>query len=232
MGADLDGPVEGLRIGWLGDWGGALPMEEGIIDLVEAGLEVLADLGCHVEHLAPPIPRAALWQSWTTLRSFSVAAKLAPLHADPAKRARLKPAAIWEIERGLTLGAMEVQQASALRSAWLRQAVDLFEIYDVLVLPSAQLFAFDVTLDWPREIAGQAMDSYHRWMEVVVPASLIGLPALGVPVGFDGHGRPMGMQIIGAPGADATVLRLGQAYHRAADWPGRRPPPAGVFPQR
>ena len=68
------------------------------------------------------------------------------------------------------------------------------------------------------------MDTYHRWMEVVVPVSLIGLPSLNVPVGFGVQGLPMGMQIIGPMGADAGVLAMGQAYHLATDWPGRRPP--------
>ena len=69
------------------------------------------------------------------------------------------------------------------------------------------------------------MDTYHRWMEVVIPASLIGLPALCVPAGFGAAGLPMGMQLIGPHGADAAILALGQAYHRATDWPARRPPP-------
>jgi amidase len=68
------------------------------------------------------------------------------------------------------------------------------------------------------------MDTYHRWMEVVIPASLIGLPALSLPIGFSGTGLPMGMQIIGRSGDDAGVLAIGQAWHRATEWPQRRPP--------
>jgi amidase len=68
------------------------------------------------------------------------------------------------------------------------------------------------------------MDTYHRWMEVVVPASLIGLPALSVPVGFSDTGLPMGMQIIGRSGDDAGVLAIGQAWHLATEWPQHHPP--------
>jgi amidase len=60
-------------------------------------------------------------------------------------------------------------------------------------------------------------------MEVVIPVSLIGLPALNVPVGFGANGLPMGMQIAGPVGADAAILAMGQAYHLATDWPARRP---------
>ena len=93
-----------------------------------------------------------------------------------------------------------------------------------LVLPSAQVWPFPAEWRWPQAINGRAMDTYHRWMEVVIPVSLIGLPALSVPVGFGAQGLPMGMQIWPV-GADARVLAMGQAYHLATDWPGNGPPP-------
>ena len=68
------------------------------------------------------------------------------------------------------------------------------------------------------------MDTYHRWMEVVIPVSLAGLPALALPAGVGANGLPMGMQMFGPAGADAHILAMGQAYHAATDWPGRRPP--------
>jgi len=200
-------------------------MEPGVLDLCGAALQQMADLGVVTEPLGAPFQRAPLWEAWTTLRSWSVACSLGPVHADPQNRDQLKDTAIWEIERGLALSAMDVHHASAIRSDWFRTATRLFDRFDVLALPSAQMWPFDVTLDWPREIAGQGMDTYHRWMEVVIAASLIGLPALCVPIGFGGpDDLPMGLQLIGRRGSDARLLRLAQAWHRATDWPGRRPP--------
>ena len=173
----------------------------------------------------PPHPADALWESWTTLRSFSVASASVPLWCERGRPPALNAQAVWEVERGRALSALDLQRASALRSAWLRRAVELFERCDALILPTAQVFPFDLRLPWPTEIAGRAMDTYHRWMEVMIPASLLGLPALAVPCGFDARGLPMGLQIIGAPGRDMEVLQLGQAWHRATDWPARRPPP-------
>ncbi len=92
-------------------------------------------------------------------------------------------------------------------------------------MPSAQVFPFDAGATWPRAVAGRAMASYHQWMEIVIPATLAGLPALGLPAGFSAAGLPMGMQLIGRRGDDLGVLQLAEAYHRATDWPGRRPPP-------
>ncbi len=221
---NLDTDISGRRIAWLGDWGGAFPMEEGVLALVEAALKEFEELGAVVEPVAPPHPREEIWEAWTILRSFAIAAGLGPLYADPEKRARIKKDGIWEIERGMALSAMEVHRASAGRYAWLKSALSLFETYDAIMLPAAQVFPFSLDQMWPAEIAGVAMDTYHRWMEVMVPASLLGLPALGAPAGFSPSGLPMGLQIIGPPRGGWGVLQLGQAYHRATDWPGARPP--------
>ena len=224
--AALAMPPEGLRIGWMGDWGGAWPMEPGVGDLCAAALRQFEDMGARVEPVAPPVSAAALWDAWCILRSFAVAARLGPLHADPARRARLKPEAVWEIERGLSLTAMALARASAVRSAWFAAAADLFARFDLLAMPAAQVWPFPKDWRWPQAIGGVTMETYHRWMECVIPVSLIGLPALAIPVGFGGPGAglPMGMQLAGPRGADAAVLRAGQMWHRATDWPRRRPP--------
>ena len=220
----LNRGVRGLRIGWLGDWGGAYPMEPGILDSCEAALMQLQDLGATVEHMPPPFPAEKLWTSWVTLRAMLNAGGKRALAEDPAKRALTKPETLWEIEQGLGLSAQAVYEASVIRSSWHAPAARLFQSYDAVVLPTAQVWPFPADWRWPEQIAGQKMDTYHRWMEVVVPASLIGLPALSVPVGFSPEGLPSGMQIIGRSGDDAGVLAIGQAWHLATDWPGKRPP--------
>lgn len=212
--------LDGARIGWLGDWGGAYPMEDGILALCEAGLRVMEEQGAIVEPVAPPFPAEAMWESWITLRSWQVSAGLTPLRDG---KAQFKDSAIWEIDRGQSFSAMEIHRASVVRSDWFKAAAAMFETYDALVLPTAQVWPFDINLPWPTEIAGVGMDTYHRWMEVVIPVSLIGLPSLAVPVGFGAAGLPMGMQLFGRRGSDARLLALGQSYHDATLWPQTRP---------
>ena len=181
------------------------------------------DLNVAVETPGAPFDAAKLWQSWLTLRAFANAGRLGPLYDNPAWRAQLKDTAIWEIEQGRGLTVQAIEQASLWRSQWYVAAARMFERFDALILPTAQVWPFAVDLAYPTQIAGRAMDTYHRWMEVVVPASLIGLPAVAVPAGFGPGGLPMGLQIIGAPGADLRVLQIAQAWHKAAPWSGRRP---------
>ncbi len=67
------------------------------------------------------------------------------------------------------------------------------------------------------------MDTYHRWMEIVIGGSLAGLPVANVPVGFDARGRPMGMQIMGPFGADKSVLEFAMAYETVNRFLEQRP---------
>ncbi len=215
-------PVKPLRIGWVGDWEGYYPMEAGVLDLCETALGTFSDLGHEVTALTPPFEPERIWNSWVTLRNWQVAMKLRPHYEDPQKRNMLKPEAIWEIERGLALWGSDIHAASVIRSAWFATMAELD--VDILALPSAQLFPFDAEWHWPREVAGKAIDTYHRWMEVVVPASLIGVPALCAPVGFGAQGLPMGIQLIAQRGHDAPLLGLGQSYHERTRLPQTRPP--------
>ncbi|MCB8874491.1 amidase [Acidisoma silvae] len=220
----LEAALKGRRVGWLGDLGGYLPMEDGILPLCEQGLSVLSGLGCAVEPVSIGFPMEELWEAWTLLRSWKVAASLGDVYQDPKRRTLLKTAAQWEVARGLNISGTAISRALAVRSRWFLHMASLFERYDHLVLPTAQVFPFAAELDWPKEIAGRAMDTYHRWMEVVILATNAQLPSLSVPVGFNDSGLPMGMQIIGRHQGELSCLQLGHAYDLATHWPARHPP--------
>jgi len=177
-----------------------------------------------VQSLAAPFDLDQLWRSWTVLRAFAIAGVLADTYRDKQLRKQLKPEAIFEIETGLSLSGTDIAEASLIRSQWFAKTVDLFNQFDVLILPSSQVFPFCKKIPWPTHINEIEMSSYHRWMEVVVPASLIGIPALNVPAGFASNGRPMGMQLLGPRHSDLSLLQLGQQYHLATEWPQTHPP--------
>ena len=221
----LERSLKGVRLGWLGDLGSYLPIEPGILELCRSACRVFETLGCTIEEVSLPCSPAALWEAWLTLRHWLVAGDLEPLYREPVTRARLKPEARWEVESAQRLTALDVYRASVARSRWYTAAAELFTRYEILLLPSAQLFPFDATTHWPRSVNGAAMDTYHRWMEVVVPASLLSGPVLNVPVGFGAHNLPMGMQLIGRRHADLAVLQVGHAYDLATRWVSQRLPP-------
>ena len=183
-------------------------MEAGVLEACEKALEVLQTKGHRVTRPKPPFSAEALWDAGITLRRWAVGEKSRVLYENPNTRDLLKPEAIWEIERGMALTGADVHAASAICTSWFKTTARM----DIIALPSAQIFPFPKEWDWPKEIAGKSMDTYHRWMEVVVPASVTGLPALCVPCPDN---LPMGLQLIGHRGRDADVLALGRDYEAA-----------------
>jgi amidase len=214
--------LRGIRIGWLGNLDGYLAMEAGVLETCEASLAALGDAGAAVEAVQPQFVLTDLWQCWTTLR-HSLRSSFRGYYEDPDLRPLLKPELVWEIEQSMILTEADREAARSIRADWYRELDRLFGEYDFLVLPSAQVFPFPKQMHWPQEIAGRRMDTYHRWMEVVIPGSLGGIPVLSVPAGFDGQDRPMGMQIMGRFGSDQQVLEFGLAYETVIDHLARRP---------
>ncbi len=215
----------GTRIAWLRDWDGALPMEEGVIDLCEQALKNFENLGCVVEKPKAPMSMDSIWSSWITLRQWAILGNLSEHYLDPDRRRLLKPEALWEIKEGFSLSALDIHQANVTRSQWYTTLADFFLRYDFVVLPSAQCFPFSITTPWPQQIAGRVMDTYHRWMQVVVPGSLSGCPSLNLPAGFNRNDLPMGIQVIAPHRGELSLLKLGKAYESALpSWKNRRPP--------
>ncbi len=216
--------LAGRRIGWLGDLNGYLPMEAGVLDACQNGLDRLQDMGCVVDNATLPMAPERVWDCWLVWRRALVATRIAPHLLQPANRDKIKPEALWEHDEGMVLTGSQLMAASATRTALLQQLLKLFEGVDYLALPSAQVWPFDVAQRWPAEIAGRQMDTYHRWMEVVILPTLAGLPSISVPVGFNAAGLPMGLQLIGKPQADLALLQLAHGYEEAIpDWLQIRP---------
>ncbi|VXC97561.1 Amidase [Burkholderia sp. 8Y] len=214
----LERDMQGTRIGWLADLDGHLPMEAGLLETCAHAMRRFETAGCSVEAARVDFQMERLWQAWLDLRSFTFAGANAPLYRDEARRAKLKPEAVWEIERGLRLSGEDVYDAVRERSAWYRAINALFTRFDFLVMPATQVFPFDAAMHWPHSIGERAMDTYHRWMEAVVPATMASLPALCAPAGLGPNGLPAGLQIIGPTQTDLAVLQMGLAYDRASGY--------------
>jgi amidase len=208
--------AKGLKIGWLGDLNGYLPMETGILEVCEQGLKRFESIGCQVEPIDLGFSNERVWDCWLTWRRALVAARLAPFLVQSKNRVLMKPEALWEADQAASLTGNDFMSASTTRSQLYQQLLQLFEKVDFLAIPSAQVWPFDITKRWPTEIAGKTMDTYHRWMEVVILPTLAGLPCISLPVGFNAAGLPMGMQLIGKPRGDLALLQLAHAYEQAA----------------
>jgi amidase len=224
--------LRGLRIGWLGDLQGHLTLEPGILEACERTLARLEAAGAIVEPVGPHFSPEEVWQAWLVWRRALVAPAVAAVLGRPDARERIKPEALWEHDTAQGLTFAEFFQASAARSRFHAEVLRHFDRHDLLALPVSQVWPFDVAKHWPQQIAGRAMDTYHRWMEVTLYATFAGAPALSMPAGFDAAGRvPMGLQLIAAPRADARLLQIAAACEPLlADWLDRRAPEPGNHP--
>jgi amidase len=220
---------KGRKIGWLGNYDGYLPMQKGVMELSEKALKHFETLGMIVEPVKPKFDVARLWPAWLALRSGMMAgsAEEMGIYANPQTRALLKPEAIWEIETGQKMSAVDLWKGTNTRSAWYQEVRRLFQTYDFLVLPTAQVFPFDGKMNWIKEIEGKPMDTYHRWLEIVIGGTMSGSPVVNVPAGFGPGGLPMGLQIIGPSKADFATMQVAHAYDLASGYSKKRSPLLG-----
>lgn len=229
--------LRGRRIAWMGNLGGYLPMEPEVLSVCRQALGGFIELGMDVDEVSE-LPRAGsfkgnadLWPTWLILRHWLTGGTLKPHYDNPTLRDQMKPEAIYEVD-GLLSGAdgnpaisgLDTFNGSVQRTAMYQAFRTLFETYDYVVLPTAQLFPFDKDLHWPTEIEGTAMSSYHRWMEVTAIGTLLAAPTLAVPAGFSRAGLPMGLQVIGRNHDDWGLMKLAEGWDRVTAWSGRLPP--------
>ena len=99
----------------------------------------------------------------------------------------------------------------------IRQEFDrAFEQYDALITPTSPTVPF--------KIGEKADDPLQMYLADVftVPVNIAGLPGISIPAGF-ADGLPIGMQIIGKPFSEETLLKIAYAYEQATDWHKRKP---------
>jgi len=137
----------------------------------------------------------------------------------------LKPEAVYEVELGMRQSARDITAASVVRTDWSQTVRKFLERYDFLVLPTAQVFPFDINQHWPQEIAGQKMQTYHEWMKGTLLVTMSGCPALAAPAGFGDTGLPIGIQFIAPNRQEFSCLQLAYAYESALSPSNRRLPP-------
>ena len=211
-----------VKIGWLKDLDGYLKFEQGILELCENSLSKLSSARAKVELAQTNFAPSDLWTCWTTLR-HQTRLRMLDFYENPLTHNLLKPELLWEIEQALQLKEEDLKQAELIRKEWYSELDRLFNKYDFLIIPTAQVFPFSSNIHWPKEINGRLMDTYHRWMEVVIMASIGGIPAINLPTGFDATGRPMGLQVMGKFGHDRRVLQFGLAYEQITNYLDRKP---------
>jgi Asp-tRNA(Asn)/Glu-tRNA(Gln) amidotransferase A subunit family amidase len=192
----------GLRVAASIDLGFAA-VDDDVLAAFRGLLDRLTEVVVTEDHPEPSDP-CALWDAIALPEGY---ASEGPLLATAADRVGADAAAI--VRAGAKVTAQQYLDAQARRGRLYRRWADFFDHYDVLLTPSMPVTAFETGRWAPSSVAGKPVpDSFDAWCALVLPANLFGLPAASVPIGTGAGGLPVGVQVIGARGQDATVLRV------------------------
>jgi len=210
----LEDGVRGWKIGLSLDLGHVKADPE-VRELVAAAAKRFESLGAHVEDVGPMIDPLQLHFEPLWIGSFATRLLQIPtqLHGklDPGFRAAA--------EKGLTITLADYARAFEAKSRLARELALWHREYDLLLAPVTPSAAPPVETLYNSE----AFPRWTRGAPYTLPCNLTGQPAASMPAGLTAAGLPVGLQIIGPPRADHTVLRAMRAYESAGGWTWPQP---------
>ena len=235
--AALTGEVRGLRVGVPQEYF-IEGLDPGVRASVEAAISQFEQLGATVvRDISLPSTGSAL-AVYYIIAPSEASANLARYDGVKYGYSYQDGASMWEnmertrqygfgdeVKRRIMLGAYALsagyydayyRKAQQVRTLIRREFDAAFERVDLLLTPTTPSVAF--------RIGEKTDDPVQMYLNDVftLPVNIAGLPGMSIPCGFDG-GLPVGLQLIGKPFDEATLLRAGHAYQQATDWHTRRP---------
>ncbi len=151
----------------------------------------------------------------------------ATLVLDDAQLEAVEPLTRWLIERGRRLGARELGDALAWLAGYERRTIDRFAPFDAVLTPALALTPRPI--GWYDSSDGEENFAQQcRYTPFTSFVNVSGLPAITLPVHVTEEGLPMGVQLIGRPGGERTLLALGAQLERRIAWHRRHPPAWGM----
>jgi amidase len=219
VGAVERGPAEGLRLAYAPDVAG-LGTDPGLERVCREAAESLSGTGVQVEGIE--LDLSAGFDAFLTLRGRWMVEH----HRSRVGRLdELGPNLAGNIRAGLALGSGEVEAAERARVDLRRTMRGVFERYDYLLTPCVPVPPFPVGQDYPETIGGRKMATYIEWIAPTFVLTLTSLPIACVPAGLDSNGLPVGIQVVGPPMGEESVLALARRIEELR--PIGRPPAVG-----
>lgn len=214
--ADLDRGLRGLRVAFSARLGQSFALDPEIEAAARKAARVLQEQGALVEEADPPLDRTremiqAMWWPVMTALADAVA---------PDRRAEMDPGLLALAERGRRFTVGDYVAAYSARAELHNAMLRFHQRYDLLLTPSMPITALKVGRETTDD--GVYGDDWTGWSPYTYPFNLTQQPAASVPSGLARNGLPMGVQIVGAPRADKTVLQAARVLERAMPMP--RPP--------
>ncbi|MGW6792754.1 amidase [Streptomyces chartreusis] len=206
--AALSGGVRGLRVAYSPSLGGQVAVRPAVAAAVRRAVERLAGLGAYVEETDPDFtdPVDAFHTLW-----FTGAARVTQ-HLGPHQRELLDPGLREICGVGARMSALDYLAAVDVRMELGRRMGRFHDSYDLLLTPTLPITAFEAGAEVPK---GSGHRRWTGWTPFTYPFNLTQQPAATVPVGTDGDGLPIGLQVVAARHRDELVLRAAHALYEA-----------------
>ena len=210
--------VRGLRAG-VPRAGFFTGLQPGVRDAVDQAIRVLEELGVSVSDVDVPGLEDARAISTGIVGSEAVTYHQQWLKERPGD---YPPDVLSRLQASMFIPAVDYLKAQQGRTRFIRRFQDVMDQVDVLVAPTEPMTAprigeSTVTIDGEEQPTQTLLTLFNQ------PFNITGMPAISVPCGFDERGLPVGLQIIGKPFDEATVLQVAYAYEQATPWHTRRP---------
>ena len=213
-------------------------MEKGVEEVMRTAIAKLEELGATVEEVSLPHTKYAL-AAYYIIAPSEAMANLARYDGVKYGFSFQETESMWdalektrqfgfgpEVKRRIILGTYALSagyydayylKAQKVRTLIRREFEDAFERFDALVTPTSPTVPF--------KIGEKVDDPLQMYLSDVctLPINIAGVPGLSLPAGF-ADGLPVGMQVIGKPFSEETLLRIGFAYEQATGWGERKPP--------
>ncbi|MEC9272582.1 MAG: amidase, partial [Chloroflexota bacterium] len=217
----LTGDIQGIKMGVIQEHMDSPNLDPAFREAVAKAISVLGEIGASSEYTSIPLaPNAgALTMSILSVEWSNLHRKLFEENfkeLDHNNKIRFLTGSI--------IPAQFYYKAQKIRTALRQQILEALEKVDVLVLPTGPVTAPLVESSPGIQSKEHALTGLAGRISFTGPFNLAGTPALSVPCGFSSSGMPMGLQIVGRPFAEETVLKVAYAYEQNTDWRSRRPP--------
>jgi len=185
---------------------GIVPVAREVSDVTQAAVKKLAGLGIDMTDDIPDF--TGVLDAFHTLRAVLFGTMMGELLE--TSRDRISEDIIGNIEHGFTVTPERLFQAERLRRDIAQRMSDFFETHDLLLCPSASILPFPIEQRFVTEIDGRPCRTYIDWFAVTFAITMTACPAISIPCGFTKDGLPVGLQIVGRPRGEATLLRAAQ----------------------
>ena len=217
----LTGDIQGIKMGVIQERMDSPNLDPEFRETVAKAISVIGELGASSEDVSIPLaPNAgALTMSILNVEWANLHRPLFEPNFDELDHNNK-----IRFLTGSIIPAQAYYKAQKIRAVLRQQILDALEEVDVLVLPTGPVTAPPVESVPGIESKEHSLTGLAGRISFTGPFNLAGTPAISVPCGFSAAGMPMGLQIVGKPFDEETVLKVAHAYEQNTDWHNCRAP--------